>query len=108
MPTVSNCIQADSRSTQRFKDLELAFALAAWHDEHKSYPDDLAQLVPKYIATIPVDLFIEQPLHYQKTQDGYRLYSVGENGQDDMGRTYGETPGGDDLIVQMPKPPIMK
>jgi hypothetical protein len=38
-----------------------------------------------------------QPLIYSKTNDGYRLYSVGVNQKDDQSRSYDE--GGDDLVV---------
>ncbi|MDB5385903.1 MAG: hypothetical protein JWM11_1549 [Planctomycetaceae bacterium] len=85
---------------QRFQNLELAFALAAWRSEHDSYPANLAELAPQYIPAISDDLFNNQPLHYQQTASGYRLYSVGKNEKDDLGLAYGD--GKDDLIIQMP------
>ena len=55
----------------------LAFALALFHAENSAYPDSLAPLAPKFLLAIPPDIFIDAPLHYQKTPDGYLLYSVG-------------------------------
>ncbi|MDB5385904.1 MAG: hypothetical protein JWM11_1550 [Planctomycetaceae bacterium] len=104
LPATTQCVRAESRCLQRYENLELAFALAAWRDEHGTYPEKLEVLAPKYIATVPSDLFKTQPLHYERIPDGYRFYSLGENETDDMGLTYGEGMGKDDLVVQMPMP----
>jgi hypothetical protein len=84
--------------------LEIAFALAAWRSEHTTNPENLVELVPMYLATVPTDLFNDQPLRYERIADGYRFYSVGKNVKDDMGLTYGEGEGKDDLVVRMPVP----
>ena len=84
------------------RSLELAFALAAWRSEHDSYPDSLDKLAPKYIAEVPKDLFIDQPLKYERTTDGYRFYSIGQNEKDDEGRSSDDAPQGDDIVVRMP------
>lgn len=102
LPATTQCVRAENRIRQRYQNLELAFALAAWHDEHQSYPEKLTDLAPKYLAAVPNDLFKDQPLHYERTADGYRFYSVGENEIDDLGLTYGEGMGKDDLGVRMP------
>jgi hypothetical protein len=104
LPATLQCIRAENKIRQRFQNVELAFALAAWHAEHGTYPEKLADLAPKFIPSVPDDLFTEQPLHYERTADGYRFYSVGENEKDDLGLTYGDGMGKDDLIVQMPMP----
>lgn len=53
LPAVAQAIGAEGRIIQRFRNLELAFALAAWLSEHDSYPDSLDVLAPKYIAEVP-------------------------------------------------------
>jgi len=63
----------------------LALALAAFHADRHAYPIALAELAPAYLPAIPLDFFIEKPLHYQATPTGYLLYAVGRNMTDDLG-----------------------
>jgi hypothetical protein len=86
----------------RMQSLDLAFALAVWRSEHDSYPESLDALAPKYIAAVPKDLFNGQPLKYERTPDGYRFYSIGQNEKDEEGRSFEDNPRGDDLVVRMP------
>lgn len=104
MPAIQQSLFAECRCAQRTLNVKVALALAEWRCEHDSFPESLAELAPKYLAVIPVDLFNGQPLHYERKADGYRFYSVGENQADDLGLTYGEKMGADDLIVIMPVP----
>jgi hypothetical protein len=68
-PTVLSChiafvrIQWDSRITS------LAFSLAAYRADHDGKnPDTLDELVPKYIASIPISPSTEKPMRYVKRQ----------------------------------------
>ena len=63
----------------------VAFALAAYRAENGSYPATLADLAPKYLTEIPLDIFSDGDFQYEATDDGYRLWSVGPNGVDDGG-----------------------
>ncbi|MBC7821891.1 MAG: hypothetical protein IAG10_33815 [Planctomycetaceae bacterium] len=104
LPAVTQVLAAEGRVTVRMQSLDLAFALAGWRSEHDSYPESLDALVPKYIAVVPKDLFNGQPLKYERTADGYRFYSVGQNEKDEEGRSFDDNPRGDDLVVRMPVP----
>ncbi len=77
--------------------LELAFALGAFHADQGNYPKDLSELAPKYLKEIPKDLFSDKPMIYRPSDKGYQLYSVGPNGKDEDG-------GRDDIAVVMPSP----
>lgn len=81
---------------------EAAFALGAYHADRGHYPNQLAELVPDYLASIPRDVYSDGELKYQATSNGFLLYSVGMNGNDDGGRTYGSGDGADDLVVSAP------
>jgi len=49
-------------------------------------PDSLSQLVPQYLASVPVDPFDGEPLRYKKSSPkGFVTYSIGPNRQDDGG-----------------------
>ncbi len=103
LPAVQQVVGAEGRIIQRMRNLELAFALEMYRAETNEYPDSLERLAPKQIAEIPDDLFTGKPLKYERTPDGYRFYSVGQNEQDDEGRSFDDNPRGDDLVVRMPK-----
>jgi hypothetical protein len=101
---------AEDRYAMRFELTKLAFALAAYRAANGTYPERLADLVPKYVAEVPKDIFNDADLHYEHTDNGYVLYSVGLNGTDDGGRTEYDSsapvtaPDGDDLTVRIPVP----
>ena len=84
---------------------KLAFALAAYHADHGSYPAKLSDLMPKYVNALPKDIFTGSDLHYRREGNGYLLYSVGVNGKDDGGKGEEDAKNGeswDDLTVCMP------
>ena len=55
----------------------LAFALAEYRADHGSNPTTLAELLPDYVKSLPDDIFVDAPLQYEATDDGYVLRSVG-------------------------------
>ena len=95
------------RCEQVQRNIQVAFALAAYRSDNGHYPAKLEDLAPKYLPSIPADLFSGKPLIYRPTENGYLLYSVGPNEKDDGGRTADDAPPGDDLVVRMPLPPLM-
>lgn len=104
VPRIRLVHRSETAARQRLRNLEIALALSTWRGDLDSYPESLTDLVPKYLAAVPLDLFTDQPLRYTRTADGYRFYSVGPNGTDDQGRNEDDMPRGDDLAVQMPMP----
>ena len=83
--------------TQTVRRLLIAeLALRAFQLEHSAPPDRLEQLTPEFLAELPVDPFDPQghPLRYLRTDDGYVLYSVGADGDDDGGRAQARNEGG--------------
>jgi hypothetical protein len=104
LPASGKLVTATERSEQVHRNRRLAFALALYHADHGRYPEKLAELAPKYLDTIPDDIFSGKPLIYKPNGNGYLLYSVGANGVDDGGRSFGDDPPGDDLVIRMPVP----
>ncbi len=104
LPAVRQAVKAEHRVAQRLRNLEVALALSSWRGDHGSYPKKLEELVPKYLRAEPQDIFGGQPLRYQRTAEGYLLYSVVDNEVDDDGRNWDDMPRGDDLVVRMPRP----
>ena len=63
----------------------LGIALTLYHRKEGRYPETLAELSPRFIATIPVDPMNGEPLHYRVTENGPVVYGVGTNLKDDGG-----------------------
>lgn len=94
---------------QRQRHLQLAIALALYHRETGKHPEKLSELTPKYLTSIPLDLFSGKEIIYARTEKGYRLYSVGPNGRDDGGiRDEEDRTKADDILVEVPLPELKK
>jgi hypothetical protein len=107
LPAISATIKGENRGVMRAELVRLGFALAEFRADHGSYPQQLGELSPRYLARVPVDIFAgDATLHYQRQDAGYLLYSVGPNGRDDGGRgpDEGRKAGQDwdDLSVRVP------
>jgi hypothetical protein len=90
------------RETERFrpKVVRLAVALEPFRCQRGHYPAALAALVPRFVKSVPNDLFSDKPLIYRRTEKGYVLYSVGPNMADDDGRKEYDR-GKDDIAVRV-------
>ena len=65
--------------------MRAGLALLRHKDAHGAYPATLAEIDPSFLAETPRDPFTGQPLVYRPEADGFVLYSLGENLQDDDG-----------------------
>jgi membrane protease YdiL (CAAX protease family) len=112
LPPIALKENRDACGAVTFDMTKLAFALAAYHADHGSYPEKLAGLMPKYIRKVPLDPHSNAELRYRQDGKGYVLYSVGLNGRDDGGRGFDDRVRGkechesdwDDLVIRMPAP----
>jgi hypothetical protein len=62
-----------------------ALALRLYRKENGLYPENLQQLVPKYLPSVLIDPYDGKPLRYRKLQKGFKVWSVGGNRKDDGG-----------------------
>jgi len=60
--------------------------VGSYRTEYGELPEALSVLLPDYITAVPTDPNGDGPLIYRITGDGYQLYSVGADGDDDGGR----------------------
>ena len=63
----------------------VALVLEAYRDKAGQYPATLADLVPHYLPTAPVDYSTGGPLRYKLVDDKPLLYGLGKDGVDDGG-----------------------
>jgi hypothetical protein len=77
------------RQTHEMAWMEIAATVLAV-ERHRlargSLPESLGQLVPGYLAAVPVDPFDGLPLRFKRTDRGFVVYSVGEDSKDDGGK----------------------
>lgn len=76
-------VRMDAECSMMKSLLEVALALEAYHRSQKEFPEHLDVLVPSYLTSLPSDIFNDKDIKYIKLENGYRLYSVGDNGIDD-------------------------
>ena len=100
-PAVRKVHSAHDRAEQLDRNLQVAFALAAYKADNGQYPAKLADLAPKYFAAVPGDVFNGKPLIYKPNEKGYLVYSVGQ--RQGRGRLVRRYAPGDDPAACRPK-----
>jgi len=63
-----------------------ALAVEQYRVNLGTLPTTLMELTPQFLPVLPKDPFNGKPLRYQRLAQGYVLYSIGADGQDDGGR----------------------
>ena len=63
-----------------------ALAVERYRLKEGKLPETVDALVPGYLAEVYIDPFDGKPLRYKRTEPGYMVYSVGEDGVDDGGQ----------------------
>jgi hypothetical protein len=76
-----------------------ALGLVAYEQGHGRYPNELGEIVPEYLSTLPYDPFSGKPLRYRVEGNRYLLYSVDVNRVDDNGVQFGPNHEALDLPV---------
>lgn len=104
VPNVSSAVTVDHVAQVRSDLARIALALAGWRAEKGEYPEQLTDLSPGWLKEIPPDWFTGKDLIYKRTAQGYLLYSVGPDGDDDGGlkrqrHSYSESY---DIVVRVP------
>jgi len=82
----SHLARAEARELAWLRLAQTAVALERYRAANdKHLPDTLDELVPDFLLHAPEDPFDGQPLRYRPFLDGYLLYSIGPDLQDDNG-----------------------
>jgi len=76
---------AASRHEAECKATLLAVAIERYQRGEGRLPQNLDEIVPKYLAALPIDPFSRASLRYRVDPAEYFVYSVGSNGVDDGG-----------------------
>ena len=63
-----------------------ALALRRFRFDRKRLPEEFSELLPDYVSQLPIDCMNGEALRYLRSgRSGFVLYSVGEDGVDDLG-----------------------
>ena len=76
---------AFSRAHAALRCTAAALAAERYRRVHGGWPESLDQLMPDFLAAVPIDPFTDDPLLYHKLPDGVVIYSVGQDGVDNGG-----------------------
>ena len=72
--------------TARFNIVQTVLAIERFRLANQDrIPEKLNELVPAFLASVPMDPFDGQPLRFKKLNPGYLVYSVGPDRKDDGG-----------------------
>lgn len=94
LPALNAATSAASRAADQRQLTVVAFALEAYREKHGRYPKDVNVIVPRYVKSLPQDIFIEEPYKYKSNGEDFQLWGVGHNAEYD-----GAVPGRDDVVT---------
>jgi hypothetical protein len=75
--------EAEAIAHQRI--VALVLALESFRNETGLLPEQLDVLLPRYLTEVPEDPFLGMALAYRRTEQGYVVYSVGRDREDNGG-----------------------
>jgi hypothetical protein len=89
LPSLTRGLNAYARDTAQLRNAATALAVERFRLKTGQPPATLEELVPEFLESVPIDPFDGQPLRYRRSENGYVVYSVSLNLQDDGG-SYGQ------------------
>lgn len=106
MPATYKATTRFNYDTQEMIGIDLALSLHLHKLRHGAFPSTLQDLDPDLLTIEPIDVFTGESLHYTLTESGPLIYSVGDDRDDDGGKTRWEIndAGPDDNIVEIRSP----
>ncbi|MEN6578461.1 MAG: hypothetical protein ABFD90_19100 [Phycisphaerales bacterium] len=86
VPAVARVEMLDSRARVHLDLARTALAVERHRLATGDVPGQLTDLVPDYLQQVPIDPFDGQPIRYRRTEPGYVLWSVTDDGKDNGGK----------------------
>jgi hypothetical protein len=94
-PALIRVTELDSRTCTHLDSARTALAIERYRLATGDVPEQLTDLVPKYLGEVPIDPFDGRPIRYRRTEPGYRLWSIMDDGQDNGGKEKDEVGKGE-------------
>ena len=86
MPAIARTFTKNATVLTRIQLVKVALSLDRFRVQTGQLPENLNQLTPQFLKSIPIDPFAGEPLRYRRLEKGYVIYSVDKDGHDDGGR----------------------
>jgi hypothetical protein len=90
LPVMGKVVLKDASGVAVWTLGQAGLAIEEFRTSEGRLPNTLEELVPAHLNSVPIDPLDGQPLRYLRRDQGYVLYSIGSDQQDDGGR---ERPG---------------
>ena len=85
VPALASAAASFDRLIAQVDVCEMALALKRYKARNGAYPEALEAIAPTFGRAMPMDPFDGQPYRYRRQEEGFIVYSVGQNGTDDGG-----------------------
>jgi len=94
----SSVFESVARGTASRDAVDAVIGVELFRRKNGRLPESLEELAPDFIPQVPTDPFDGLPLRYELRDDGYVIYSVGEDRQDDGGHRVDDENNQPDLV----------
>ncbi len=85
--SLTRTLRLDTETRAKMQVSRVALEVERWRLAHGGRaPDSLAELVPEYAPSVPIDPFDNNPLRYKKLARGFLVYSIGADFTNDGGK----------------------
>jgi hypothetical protein len=84
-PAFDKVVIKEGRRDAKIRDAETALAIERYRLVNGRLPTQLSDLVPTFLRSVPSDPFDGKPLRYKTLSNGYMVYSVGDDREDNGG-----------------------
>jgi hypothetical protein len=85
MPSYERACELWVRSEGMDRAMQAAIACERYRLATGAWPESLDALVPGYLDAVPLDPFDGKPIRHLRTEEGIKVYTIGEDGKDDGG-----------------------
>jgi hypothetical protein len=86
LPALESGIFREATGLAEIHMAQTALAVERFRLVKQGLPENLNQLIPEFLPAVPKDPCDGQPLRFRRLENGYLIYSVGKDGQDNGGR----------------------
>jgi hypothetical protein len=86
MPTLARFLRNDLAHMTKLEVAGVALAIERYRLANDQLPDQLTDLLPQFLQSVPLDPYDGHPLRYRRLDPGFVVYSIGKDGIDDGGK----------------------
>jgi hypothetical protein len=88
LPWLGSIVPSDAENIARLRAAQTVLAIERYRHRHDSkLPEKLSDLCPELLGHVPQDPFDGRPLRFKVLPDGFVVYSIGKDLQDNGGQT---------------------